>query len=235
MQGEDNRHILYLKEGGGYSDMVYGELKHLHQADMDDNFKVYSCSRSGKLPDGVRGAPTIYYMEPTGVYRVVEAKECMELVSRMVASLMQMRSQREQRVDSGARHPGRAPPIASATDTSGGRGESFREELFKTKHRQDRPSEAGPLQPNQNVGGPKVRSEDLAAWEAARIAADRVVDGQYGPGDGGHQGGQSQPYYPSQPAPGEYQTQLYQPQNQQYQPRQYNPQQTNGMAGNRMY
>lgn len=234
MAGQDNRHILYLKEGGGYSDMVYGELRHLNQADMDDNFRVYVCPRTGKLPEGVRGAPTIFYMQENGTYRVVEAKECMDLVVKMCAQLLQLRHQRNQRVETGARHPGRAPPIASATDTSG-RGEWFDEKLFTTKHRQDRPSEAGPLPPGGLVG-PKVRAEDLAKWEQDRIAADRAVDGQYGPGDGGPSVGQSQPYYPSQPQQGGYQPQQYQSQQQNYQPQQYNPQyQSNGMIGNRLH
>lgn len=264
MAAPDNRHILYLKEGGARSDTVYGELRHLHQMDMDDNFKVYICGRNGQLPQGIRGAPTIYYMQENGSYNVIEGRECVELVSRMCATLMRLRSDRERRIDSSARHPGRAPPVASSAEVSGGRGESFSEELFRTKHLQNRPSEAGPLQPG-GFGGPKIQASDLAAWEAARIAADRAVEAQYGPSDAGQQVGQSQPYYQQPPQQGGYQQPQYQqpqyqqpqyqqpyqqPQYQQpYQQPQYQqpyqqpppggmyqpPPPQNGMVGNRMY
>ena len=236
MAGKDNRHVIYLKEGGSRSDAVQGELKHLHQVDMDDNFKVFMCGRHGQLPEGVRGAPTIYYMQENGRYHVIEGNECVDLVSRMCATLMKLRSERDRRIDTGTRLPGRAPPTV---DNHGGRGESFSEELFRTKHLQNRPSEAGPLQPG-GFQGSKIQASDLEAMEAARTAADRAVDAQYGSSDGGPVAGQSRSYYPSQPQQGGYQAPQYhqpQQQQQQYQPQQYQPPQyhQNGMVGNRSY
>lgn len=257
--GADQRHVVYLKEGGDHSDTVFGDLSHLHQNDYDDNFKVFKIGARGSMPPGVRGAPTIFYNRGNGEFQVFEGKKCMELIVTMCTKLINMRNERERKMHASSKLPGRVPPISSPQDGGavGGRGETFTAALFSTKHRQGPASEPGALQPGDFVG-PKVQAADLAAWEAARQAADQMVEMQYGPSAGGPAVGQQQPYYPGPPQQGGYQPQQYQQQpmqyqqqpmqyqpqqQQQYNPHQYNPQQYNqqqayqpgGLAGNRMF
>lgn len=208
MSARDNRHVIYLRSDGENSVQIDNLLARLRPNEISENFKIYKVAgRDAPRPPNVRGFPTIFYMNEHGKLVVFEGGQCVSLVSQMCTELIKGRKSPEptmQQQTIASRPPGRVPPLLSESEKiHGGRGESFSEELFKTRHLQNRPNEPGVLQADQLLGNQKVKESDLAAWEAARIAADRALEGQFGTSDAG-------------PGPSHQSQQAYQPGNRMH-------------------